>query len=122
MIMKFSKIFRRSKKSSDGHKIKTSKTTPEDVERALYRKYNSRYDKYNQQDMNQAGSYAPWVQLPDPVLDRILSFVFPHATDDSYETCEQSALADACMLCDLRDLAHAGQVCKKWHQSARKLM
>jgi hypothetical protein len=42
--------------------------------------------------------------------------------DESYETCEQSAVEDACMLCDLRDLAHCVQVCKAWHPAARKLL
>ena len=123
-IMRFSKIFRRSKKSTSesSHKYKSSKTTPEDIERALYRKYNSRYDRYSHPALDERGSYAPWIQLPESILDRVFSFVCPHATDDTYETCELSALADACMLCDLRDLAHAGQVCKKWHKSARKLM
>ena len=60
--------------------------------------------------------------LPPVILERIFSFVCPHSQDESYETCEQSALGDACMLCDLRDLAYAGLACKKWRASAIKVM
>lgn len=66
--------------------------------------------------------FAPWLQLPAPLLQRVFAFVCPHSQDDSYETCEQSAIEDACMLCDLRDLAHAGMVCKTWRKSAIKMM
>lgn len=62
------------------------------------------------------------VNLPAPVLERIFTFVCPHAKDESYETCEQSSLEDACMLCDLRDLAHCVAVCKKWRAEAIKLL
>ncbi|KAJ4306560.1 hypothetical protein N0V88_001364 [Collariella sp. IMI 366227] len=50
-------------------------------------------------------SAALLAQLPRPVLARIFGFVCPHATDETYATCEQSAVDDGCMLCDLRDLA-----------------
>ncbi|KAH8652322.1 hypothetical protein BX600DRAFT_441210 [Xylariales sp. PMI_506] len=66
--------------------------------------------------------FAPWLQLPIPVVQRIFAFVCPHSTDESYETCEQSAIEDACMLCDLRDLAHAGMVCKTWRKAAVPLL
>ncbi|KAJ2895879.1 hypothetical protein MKZ38_006069 [Zalerion maritima] len=61
-------------------------------------------------------------RLPSPILERVFGFVCPHSQDESCETCEQSAVDDACMLCDLRDLAHAGIVCKKWRASAVKVM
>ena len=60
--------------------------------------------------------------LPPAVLERIFTFICPHSQDESYETCEQSAVDDACMLCDLRDLAYAGLACKKWRASAIKVM
>lgn len=62
------------------------------------------------------------VNLPAPVLERIFTFVCPQAKDETYETCEQSGIEDACMLCDLRDLAHCVAVCKKWRAEAIKLM
>jgi F-box associated protein len=62
------------------------------------------------------------LNLPGPLIERIFSFVCPHTQDESYETCEQSAPENSCMLCDLRDLAHCAQVCKKWRNSARKVM
>ena len=60
--------------------------------------------------------------LPSPVLARIFSFVCPHARDETYETCEQSSIEDACMLCDLRDLAHCVQANKRWKTEARKTL
>jgi hypothetical protein len=60
--------------------------------------------------------------FPATVLDRIFSFVCPHSNDESYETCEQSATEDACMLCDLRDLAHCAAVSRKWRAEAVKLL
>jgi hypothetical protein len=60
--------------------------------------------------------------LPPPVLSRIFGFVCPHTQDESYETCEQSATEDACMLCDLRDLAHCGMVQKSWRAVAIRLL
>ncbi len=60
--------------------------------------------------------------LPAPILERIFGFVCPHTRDESYETCEQSSIEDACMLCDLRDLAHCVQVNRRWKREARKLL
>jgi hypothetical protein len=62
------------------------------------------------------------LSLDPAILQRIFAFVCPQATDQTYETCEQSAIEDACMLCDLRDLAHCVAVCKKWRDEARKLL
>lgn len=58
---------------------------------------------------------------PD-VLERIFAAVCPQSLDESYETCEQSFIEDACMLCDVRDLAHCAAVCKRWRDSARTLL
>ncbi|KAH8654122.1 hypothetical protein BGZ60DRAFT_473260 [Tricladium varicosporioides] len=57
-------------------------------------------------------------KLPAPVLQRIFSFVCPHSQDETYESCEESAIEDTCMLCDLRDLAHCAQACRKWKRLA----
>lgn len=61
-------------------------------------------------------------QLPSKVLERIFSFVCPHAGDESYETCEGSAYDEGCMLCDLRDLSHCAQVGRLWRRSAVKVL
>lgn len=59
-------------------------------------------------------------QFEQSILDRIFSFVCPHSRDESYETCEQSSIEDACMLCDLRDLAACVSVSKRWREVAIK--
>jgi hypothetical protein len=61
-------------------------------------------------------------ELPPPILKRIFAFVCPHSQDESYEACEESYTENACMLCDLRDLAHCVQTCKAWAKTGRKLM
>ncbi|KAJ6107136.1 hypothetical protein N7523_008459 [Penicillium sp. IBT 18751x] len=60
-------------------------------------------------------------KLPRPVLAYIFALVCPHSVDESYETSEES-MTDGCMLCDMRDLAHAAQVCKRWFIEARALL
>lgn len=60
--------------------------------------------------------------LPPTVLHRIFAFVCPHSQDESYETCEESSIEDACMLCDMRDLAHCVAVCKHWRKEALRLL
>lgn len=60
-------------------------------------------------------------RLPRPVLARIFAAVCPHAIDYSYDTSEES-MTDGCMLCDMRDLAHCAQVCKRWFLEARALL
>ncbi|KAI1336192.1 hypothetical protein F5Y15DRAFT_395592 [Xylariaceae sp. FL0016] len=122
--MKFTamKFFRRSKKSSESKPSKKSQGyTHDDLERDKYRLYNPHPD-YHKYAAERGNVFAPWLELPSPILERVFSFVCPHTTDDTYETCEQSAIEDACMLCDLRDLAHASQVCKRWRKSAVKRM
>ena len=61
-------------------------------------------------------------KLPTPILERIFSFVCPHSQDESYESCEQSAIEDTCMLCDLRDLAHCAQVSTRWRTAATNVL
>ncbi|KAI8251083.1 hypothetical protein K4K58_009121 [Colletotrichum sp. SAR11_239] len=56
--------------------------------------------------------------LPKDILSRIFAFVCPHTQDETYETCETSAIFDACMLCDLRDLASCARVSWKWNSVA----
>ncbi|KAI1810930.1 hypothetical protein GGS20DRAFT_565244 [Poronia punctata] len=121
--MKFTvmKFFRRSKKSTSESKSSKSQHAHDDLERDKYRQYNPHQNHYNYA-AERGRVFAPWLQLPVPVLERIFAFVCPHSTDESYETCERSAVEDACMLCDLRDLAHAAQVCKLWRQSAIRIM
>ncbi|CAK1366050.1 hypothetical protein CB0940_09512 [Cercospora beticola] len=59
-------------------------------------------------------------RLPEKVLTNIFSYVCPHTQDYTYEQCEQSQIGDGCMLCDLRDLAHCAQTCRKWYASAQQ--
>ncbi|KAI0471140.1 hypothetical protein GGR56DRAFT_659173 [Xylariaceae sp. FL0804] len=122
--MKFGaiKFFRRSKKSSTSRQKSSSHGFGnDDAERDKYRLYNSHNGYYNQAAEN-GDVFAPWLELPSPILERIFTFVCPHTADETYETCEQSAMEDACMLCDLRDLSHTGQVCKTWRKTAIKLI
>ncbi|OWP05350.1 hypothetical protein B2J93_8092 [Marssonina coronariae] len=67
-----------------------------------------------------AATVSSWTlaKLDRHVLERIFAFVCPHAMDETYESCEDSAAEDACMLCDLRDLAHCAQVSRKWRAAA----
>jgi hypothetical protein len=60
--------------------------------------------------------------LPAPILERIFAFVCPHAQDESYESQEQSSIEDACMLCDLRDLAHCVAAGRRWRAEGLKLL
>ncbi|KAI1452004.1 hypothetical protein F4805DRAFT_471201 [Annulohypoxylon moriforme] len=121
--MKFAvmKFFRRSKKPSQQPKP-SKKSVQDDLERDKYRIYNPQQSDYHNYAAQRGSVFAPWLELPPPILERVFSFVCPHCCDESYETCEQSALENACMLCDLRDLSHAGQVCKRWRKAAVKLM
>ncbi|KAF2970392.1 hypothetical protein GQX73_g3248 [Xylaria multiplex] len=120
------KFFRRSKKSISDPKSSSSRRSPQqaydDVERDKYRLYNPRQDQHYNYVAERGRIFAPWLELPAPILERVFAFVCPHSCDKSYETCERSAVEDACMLCDLRDLAHASQVCKRWRSSAIRLM
>ncbi|KAI0552555.1 hypothetical protein F4679DRAFT_71945 [Xylaria curta] len=123
--MKFTpmKFFRRSKKSiSDSKPSKTSHQAYDDIERDKYRMYNPRPEQQYNYAAERSHVFAPWLKLPAPILERVFAFVCPHSSDETYETCERSAVEDACMLCDLRDLAHASQVCKLWRRSAIRLM
>jgi hypothetical protein len=58
------------------------------------------------------------LKLPLAILERIFRYICPHSQDDTYESCEQSAVEDACMLCDLRDLAHCAIACRRWRDIA----
>ncbi|KUJ17290.1 uncharacterized protein LY89DRAFT_584714 [Mollisia scopiformis] len=61
-------------------------------------------------------------RLPDPILERIFTFVCPHSQDETYEDCEKSSIEDTCMLCDLRDLSHCAQASKRWRVLATKVL
>jgi hypothetical protein len=61
-------------------------------------------------------------RLPPKILERIFEFVCPHTQDDTYESCEQSAVEDACMLCDMRDLAHCVRACRRWRKLAANVL
>ena len=57
----------------------------------------------------------------DAVLARIFAFVCPHSQDRTYEKCEDSSFGE-CMLCDMRDLAHCVQVCRRWRPVAEQVL
>jgi hypothetical protein len=120
--MGFTKLFRRSKKSksdtSDFNNFNYDRDPKYASEKAAYNKRNSHFMAMPIDN----GRFAPWLQLPVPILQKVFSFVCPHCYDESYETCEQSAIEDACMLCDLRDIAHAGRVCRAWRKVAVPMM
>ncbi|KAK4250362.1 hypothetical protein C7999DRAFT_38668 [Corynascus novoguineensis] len=65
-------------------------------------------------------SAALLAHLPAAVFERIFVFVCPHSRDETYSTCEQSSVEDACMLCDLRDLSRCVAVCRRWKEEAVK--
>ncbi|TKA29597.1 hypothetical protein B0A50_03611 [Salinomyces thailandicus] len=64
----------------------------------------------------------PTQRLPDPILERIFAYTCPHTQDQTYEPSERSQIGDGCMLCDLRDLAHCAQACRKWYRVAQRLL
>ncbi|RFU35275.1 hypothetical protein B7463_g1071, partial [Scytalidium lignicola] len=61
-------------------------------------------------------------RLTPGILQRIFTVVCPHASDETYESCEQSTIEDACMLCDLRDLSHCAQVSRRWRSIAAQVL
>ncbi|MCJ1473571.1 hypothetical protein MMC13_002222 [Lambiella insularis] len=61
-------------------------------------------------------------RLPTRILDIIFIYVCPHVRDASYATLEESMTENACMLCDMRDLAHCARVNRAWAQVAQKLL
>jgi hypothetical protein len=98
-----------------------------------YNHQGSRYGRYDDEAGNNFPRHGGWMPtshrptprsaamvaaLPDRVLRCIFGFVCPHTKDESYDTCEQSALDDACMLCDLRDLSHCAKVSRRWRANA----
>jgi len=91
---------------------KKNKSVAKDGERSLPRPYNA--------IETVPVSHIP--SLPGPILERIFSFVCPHTQDNTYDTCEDSAIEDTCMLCDLRDLSHCAQVSQKWRAEAIKVL
>lgn len=60
-------------------------------------------------------------RFPDTVLARVFAFVCPHSQDRTYEKCEDSSFGE-CMLCDMRDLAHCVQVCRRWRPVAEQVL
>ncbi|KAG9236704.1 hypothetical protein BJ875DRAFT_371491 [Amylocarpus encephaloides] len=61
-------------------------------------------------------------KFPQRVLECIFAQVCPHARDETYESCEQAAADDTCMLCDLRDLSHCAQVSRRWRTAATAVL
>ncbi|KAI1847271.1 hypothetical protein JX266_006811 [Neoarthrinium moseri] len=126
-------LFRRSKKEKSPEKSFNYDRDPRYSSAAASQPYAAHKNSYSHDagyhyqnglgaGVPHDGIFAPWLQLPTPILQRVFTFVCPHTQDESYETCEQSALEDACMLCDLRDISHAGMACKQWRKAAVPIM
>lgn len=98
-IMKFLKSFR-------------SKANLKSKERDSYRNHDLPTPPFSPPGKDYIG------ELPPKILELIFQFVCPHAADESYESCEESSLHGACMLCDLRDLSHCVKVSKRWRKLA----
>jgi hypothetical protein len=76
------------------------------------------------QDIYIAPYYGPdmTAYLPENVLQRIFQEVCPHTRDDSYNTCETQLEYEACMLCDVRDLANCAKVKRQWYNPVMKVL
>ena len=121
------KFLRRKDKRKDAKSLERS-----DGNSAQYRSFGGSpqyQSQYGGPSLGHGYTRAPsrasaWLleQLPDPVLERIFAFVCPHTQDETYETQEQSSVEDACMLCDLRDLAHCVQVSRRWRKAAVRVL
>jgi hypothetical protein len=86
------------------------------------RSLDSKAGNFPQQKGAPLVSSIALARIPAPLLERIFTFVCPHAHDETYETCGESAIEDRCMLCDLRDLAHCVRVSKKWRDAASNVL
>lgn len=60
--------------------------------------------------------------LPPQILERIFQEVCPHSRDDSYNTSETQLEYEACMLCDLRDLANCSKVKRQWYPIVMRVL
>ncbi|KAK2798418.1 hypothetical protein FQN49_008973, partial [Arthroderma sp. PD_2] len=60
--------------------------------------------------------------LPPNILSKIFFEVCPHVRDSSLTSSEESMTEDGCMLCDMRDLAHAALVCTQWYGIAQNIL
>ncbi|GKT84677.1 F-box domain-containing protein [Colletotrichum tofieldiae] len=123
--MRFFRKDKDKKKQQQGHQQQKSH---EFTDQQLS-KYSSQVQQNYRNVVSPPGTHIPtrasaalFQSLPKEILPRIFSFVCPHTQDETYETCETSAIFDACMLCDLRDLAHCARVCWKWNQVANALL
>ncbi|KAI5792900.1 hypothetical protein FPQ18DRAFT_367233 [Pyronema domesticum] len=124
----FRKIFR-SKKRSRAHTDAQRYVSDYNEARGYYNNADdkgdykiSRDDAFLPPRFPEANTNRPMIsRLPDNVLDRIFTFVCPHATDHSYLSAEETATEAGCMLCDMRDLARCGTVNRRWHRIAEPL-
>lgn len=89
--------------------------------------FRSKESNHFYQDVPPASLFSPpakdyFSSLPSKVLERIFRFVCPHATDESYDSCEASTQDDVCMLCDLRDLSNCVKVSRRWRKPATTVL
>lgn len=75
-------------------------------------------------DTNKSSKFRPvrTLKLPPPVLRKILTYVCPHAEDNSYVSSDDSMIDAGCMLCDMRDLAQCALVQKDWSEASALLL
>lgn len=64
----------------------------------------------------------PTAHFTAALLEELLSWVCPHARDDTYESCEDSMVDGGCMLCDMRDLSQCALVNRQWSAAAENLL
>ncbi|WDK12385.1 F-box domain-containing protein [Colletotrichum graminicola] len=125
-------FFRRDKdkkKQQQQHQLGHQQQKSHDFTDHQLSKYSSQVQQNYRNVVSPPGTHIPTrasaallQSLPKNILPRIFSFVCPHTQDETYETCETSAIFDACMLCDLRDLAHCARVCWEWNKVANALL
>ncbi|EFR01289.1 hypothetical protein MGYG_04294 [Nannizzia gypsea CBS 118893] len=107
--------------------------------RAKTKSRGSKKDVYGEQEQDQYPQYAQYAKqpggsfgrrpardytktLPPNVMSNIFYQVCPHVLDTSLTSSEESMTEDGCMLCDMRDLAHAALVCTHWYGIAQNLL
>lgn len=62
----------------------------------------------------------PTAHLPLWLLEKLLRYVCPY--DDSFSSCEDTTVADGCMICDLNHLSQCALVSKPWSEAAQNVL
>lgn len=93
-------------------------------EARLVQSHRSQLLDTNAYDNYQASNFrpSPTPKLPSHLLRKILTYVCPHAEDNSYVSSDDSMIDAGCMLCDMRDLAQCALVKKDWSEASTLLL